>query len=335
MDQDIIVVGNNPLTHLGQIANEFASQNVFTDYHQRIAQNTLRRQVGDLQLFSTYLAVAGVVISVDELMEKPDTWSGVTYGLVEGFVRYQIQKGYAIGSTNVRLATIKKYVSLAAKAGAITSTEYALIHLVEGYSHKEGRNVNQGRKVKRIGHKKATAVSISKDQARQLKSQPDTPQGRRDALLMCLLLDHGLRCGEVQGLTAQSITLDDGMLTFYREKVDLEQTHRLTPDTYKAARRYIQIDKPATQLLMGSRKGGALCGGMSERAITHRVCVLGEAIGLIGLSAHDCRHYWATSVSRGKTDIKTFQDAGGWSSPAMPLRYVESQEIANEGVQFG
>jgi integrase len=189
--------------------------------------------------------------------------------------------------------------------------------------------------VTRIGHKKAEHISISKDQARQLKNQPDTPQGRRDALLMCLLLDHGLRCGEVKGLLPQSINLDDGMLTFYREKVDKEQTHRLTSDTYKTAKKYLQIDGPVGQLLMGSRKGGTLHGGMSTRAITDRVRVLGEAIGLSDLSAHDCRHYWATTVSRGKTDIKTFQDAGGWSSPAMPLRYAESAEIANEGVQFG
>jgi integrase len=33
-------------------------------------------------------------------------------------------------------------------------------------------------------------------QAKVLKSQPDSPQGRRDVLLMCLLLDHGLRVGE-------------------------------------------------------------------------------------------------------------------------------------------
>jgi len=29
------------------------------------------------------------------------------------------------------------------------------------------------------------------------------------------------------------------------------------------------------------------------------------------------------------------QDAGGWSSPAMLLRYVEAAKIANEGVRLG
>jgi hypothetical protein len=32
------------------------------------------------------------------------------------------------------------------------------------------------------------------------------------------------------------------------------------------------------------------------------------------------------------TDIKALQTAGGWNSPAMPLRYAEENTIANEGV---
>ena len=53
----------------------------------------------------------------------------------------------------------------------------------------------------RLGLKKAEPVSISTHQAKALKDQPDTPRGRRDGLLMCLLLDHGLRVGEVAKLS--------------------------------------------------------------------------------------------------------------------------------------
>ncbi len=74
--------------------------------------------------------------------------------------------------------------------------------------------------------------------------------------------------------------------------------------------------------------------GMTAGAINKRVGFLGQQIGLKGLSPHDCRHYWATSASRGGTDIKSLQDAGGWKSPAMPLRYVESTAVANKGVRL-
>src|SRR5207247_8234350 len=119
------------------------------------------------------------------------------------------------------------------------------------------------------------------DQATMLKAQPGHSQGRRDALLMCLLLEHGLRCGEVAALTPDAINLVDGTLTFYRQKVDKTQVLNITADTLLAATRYFEVmpDKSA-HLLAGSRKNGSLEGVMSERAITDRVRVLGDAIGL-------------------------------------------------------
>jgi integrase len=75
--------------------------------------------------------------------------------------------------------------------------------------------------------------------------------------------------------------------------------------------------------------------GMTERGLTKRVKALGEVVGLQGLSAHDCRHYWATQAVRNNTPIDRLQEAGGWNSPAMPLRYVEAGKIANEGVKLG
>ena len=66
--------------------------------------------------------------------------------------------------------------------------------------------------------------------------------------------------------------------------------------------------------------------------MTQRVNFLGKQIGLFGLSAHDCRHYWSTAAVRGKTPLNALMQAGGWNSPAMPMRYIQEAEIANEGV---
>ena len=74
---------------------------------------------------------------------------------------------------------------------------------------------------------------------------------------------------------------------------------------------------------------------MTARALTARVRDLGTAVGLVGLSAHDLRHYWATQAARSGTPLDRLQDAGGWASPAMPLRYVETAKIANQGVLLG
>ena len=127
-------------------------------------------------------------------------------------------------------------------------------------------------------------------------------------------------------------------MRFYRQKVDKIQTHKLTADSFVALRAWLvdSNDAPAMgPLLRGSRKGGHLTeAGMTERSITERVRVLGEAVGVSGLSAHDCRHYWATRAARQGTDPFSLQEAGGWSSLAMPRRYVEAAKIANEGVKL-
>jgi len=53
-------------------------------------------------------------------------------------------------------------------------------------------------------------MTLHVSQAHLLKRQPDTPLGRRDALLVCLFLDQGFRCGEVHTLRVKRIDLEAG-----------------------------------------------------------------------------------------------------------------------------
>ena len=298
-------------------ADRAAAAHIFERYRARLSTATRRRQDADLALFAAYLDSVGIAVTLNPATD-PQAWSGVSWGLVEGFVAWQLQQGYAIGSINVRLSTVKSYAQHAARAGALAPEAYALIKTVKGFRHKEGRRVDAKREVTRKGHKKADPVSISRAQAAQLKAQPDP----RDTLLMALLLDHGLRVGEVAALTPAAFDLDRRLVTFYRSKVDKTQRHRLS-DATRAAAEQLLGDTPPDAPLFGS-----------VRTIRRRVAAAGVAVGLIGLSPHDARHYWATAATRAGTQIKALQDAGGWSSPAMPLRYAESAEVANDGVQL-
>jgi integrase len=335
------LTGPGDLAGLGQSFNEAASLFAFESYRQRKAGNTVRMQDNDLESFAAFLRTQG--IEPGELSTNPQAWAGVTWGLLEGFKQWQLGQGYAINTINRRLTTVKIYAELATRAGLLSELDLMMIDRVKGYSQTEGRRVDTQRqdaglstRFQRPGAKKAESVSINREQAAALKAQPDTPQGRRDSLLMCLLLEHGLRCGEVAGLQVSNFDLQAGELRFYRPKVDKTQTHKLSPDTLRAARAYFEHDAPeAGPVLRGSRKDGRLHdAGMSERAITKRVSELGRAIGIAGLSAHDLRHYWATTAARNGTQLDRLQDAGGWSSPAMPLRYIETAKIANEGVRL-
>jgi integrase len=325
------------LAHLiGEQANSAAAHSRFADYRARRAAQTLRRQDADLLLFREFLQLAG--IHTGELTQEPAAWRVVTWGLAEAFVKWQVEQGYAIASVNVRLSSIKTYARLAMQVGTLTPQEYALIRAVQGYTYREQARIDQRRPVKRIGLKKSQPVKITPQQAADLKNQPDTPQGRRDTLMMCLLLDHGLRVGEVAALSVDDFDPQEGTLHFYRPKVNKEQVHRLSPATLSALQACWAANEliPGGRLLRRSKKNEELGDpGMSDRAITGRVCFLAEKLGLMGLSAHDCRHFWATSAARHGTDPFALQEAGGWSSLAMPRRYIDDNAIANDGVKLG
>lgn len=309
-----------------EAANRAAGRASFAEYQSEVAENTKRRQQADLAAFAYFLQSAGV--PVGDLYNDPGAWRGIQWGLIKAFQRWQLAQGYAVSTTNFRISTIKVYAAMASQAGAIPEKDLVMIQTVKGKSQKAAKRINAQREITRLSNKKAEAISITRDQAQALKSQPDTPQGRRDAVLMCLLLDHGLRCGEAAGLRVENFDLKEGTMRFERPKVNLEQNHKLTADTLRALQRYLELDNPmrAGPLLLGSIKGGRLSGTMAERSITERVRTLGEAIGLQGLSAHDCRHFAATYLAKRKT-INELMDIFGWSSPAMAVRYIERAKL--------
>ena len=330
---------NSPMAIAGQAANEAgAARHIFADHASRKAYNTVRRKRADLALFETFLN--SVNVSAAGLYEHPEAWRGVTWGIVKAFAAWQLTQGYAVTSINGRLSTVRTYAKLAAQAGTITAEASILIDGVKGYDTKEARHIDNQRRADgiatRTGAKKAEAIFIPADVAETLKTQPDTPQGQRDGLLMCLLLEHGLRVGEIAILTRKAFDLKAGTLTFYRPKVNKTQTHELTAATRKAAAAYLKHSPAEGIIWRKSSKGtGKLSNPMSEtsatRALTKRVELLGRKAGIEGLSAHDGRHHWATYEARNNTRVDRLMDAGGWNSPAMPMRYIEAALIANEG----
>ncbi len=333
-----LAILNNIMQQAGKAANKSAARHSFKDHTSRKADNTIRRKRADLALFESFLQ--SVNIPACDLFDKPQAWRGVSWGIVESFKVWMLQQGYAIASINGRLSTVRTFAKLAAQAGAIDPQESILIASVQGYANKEVKRIDDKRKADgmntRKGAKKSAAVIIPEDIAQALTTeQPNTPQGRRDALLMCLLLEHGLRVGEIAILTRAAFDLKAGTFTFYRPKVNKTQTHTLTGNTRKAAAAYLKHDAPADGILWRkSCKGtGKLSVQMTSatRALTKRVELLGRKHGIDGLSAHDGRHYWATFEANNGTPINRLMDAGGWNSSAMPLRYIESAHIANEG----
>jgi integrase len=360
------------LTPAGQAANRAAAEYLFADYRQRRAQKTIRTQTAALILWVHYLVVAGaddrllptaelwaanqfsgkerkdlenycekqkeslpILYTAHYMQSVPAAWQGVTWGLVEGFVKWLLQQGYSIASVNNRLAAVKVYTRLAAKAGIIPATEHALIREVRGYGLTEGKRVDDIRARNRVGFKKEEAIVLTAEQARLLKQKhPPTPQGIRDRLLVCLLLDLGLRASEVAGLRVEDLA-EPGYVTVYRQKTDSTYRMELTADLLRVLEAYRPYLRAKGKLLRGSRKNEKLTDQvMSVRAVGARVKILGrDILGIWELSPHDLRHTWATRAAKNSSPF-VLRDAGGWSNMQTPGRYVERAKVVNEGIQL-
>src|SRR5713226_2895905 len=147
---ELAVVAELSLIEAGRLADELAAQNTFTRYRERKAPDTIRRHRADLDLFALYLRQLPGLRTVGDLYQDPAAWHGMSKGLVEGFVQLQVRAGYAIGSINMRLSTVKLYCRLAQGAGALGEEQASMIRTVMGYRGREGKRIDAQRPVTRV-----------------------------------------------------------------------------------------------------------------------------------------------------------------------------------------
>ena len=340
---------DDALARAAIIADSFSEALNFQEYHLTCTENTLSRQQNDLALFSRYLQSAGITRHAQDLFHDAEAWRGMSYGLLRGMRQWMYEQGYAIGSINVCLATLRQYCKLAGSAGALTQETIDLILTVKGYNAKEARNVDRMRikqgKATRKGTKKDRPTTVKAGQAARLKrTSTPPPEGKqrrphdqhlpeRDAFLMCLFIEHGFRCGEVIHLNIEDIDVDEGTIRVYRQKTDVWQVHRFQPQTLIAAEAYLSLDE------MKEKTSGPLFVGyrgwrLGRRATMERVRQLGRLSGVNTLSPHDLRHYWTQDALRNGTSLDRVQSAGNWTTPTMVLQYAKRTGIANEDVKI-
>lgn len=335
-DQQISIAYDDDLARSGYLANYRAQQQAFTQYHQECSANTQSRQQKDLELFSRYLETVAVYRSGQALYNDPYAWEGVTYGHLQEFLNWQRDQGYAIGSMNVRLATVRKYCALAHQAGIITPEAMQLIQTVKGYSRKKGINIDESRETARVGAKKAAPTIVSKPALRALRRATidhehsrrihDKALESRDALLIALFTEHALRCSEVVALDIESFDIEREEITVYRKKTKTRDVYPLMSRTADALAVYLDTqDRTTGPLFLGY--GGKR---ISTRTVNARIQQLGEAIGIEHLSPHDLRHNWTVNAFRDGNSIDVIQSYGGWSSPAMPLHYAKMVGVKHQ-----
>src|SRR5713226_2965741 len=105
------------LASISSLAETYSRATRLTRYHEGLRDETIRRQKTDLATFAHFLASIGV--QPGDFYHDLGAWAGIGAGLLETFIEWQKRAGYAIGSINCRLATVKAYCHLAYEVGII------------------------------------------------------------------------------------------------------------------------------------------------------------------------------------------------------------------------
>lgn len=333
---------SNMMVAFGQAANQAAQNAVFKIYQDKRPINTQRSQKAALAVFAQFMRTCG--LESPNLYSDPLSWMGITWGLVQAFQRWLLQNGYSVKTINDRVSVIKVYMAMANQAGIIPDGEILRLQALKGYSQKEAHDAD-GKRAKdgiatRRGNKKIKPTAITSEQAQELcQIRKETPQARRDALIMCLLLDHGLRVSEIADLRLEDIDRTAKQMKFYRRKTGKTSLHNLRGRAWAIMAEYLTKDNTAQSgpLILASCKTGALLQkGMTTRAIGQRVAQLGQGIGIENLSPHDGRHHGATMAGNDpNVSLAGLMAWGGWASANVAINYMNRGEADNDGVFLG
>ena len=314
---------------IGEQFNQASAQSAF-DISMK-AKNTEIRYKKELRHFSEFLDSCGFH---NQGMETPQEWKYITFGIVDGYKRYLLAKGYSINSVNQTLYIIRRYCKEATKAGFIPVEELGKIKLIEGVKCSEAPHVDKKRDITRLSKKKTTATEISEEKVYQLKhEQGNTLKGKRDALILSIMLDIGLRESEVVTLTWSSIDLETRVIEWYRMKTNNRGRELISRDVENAYRAYRDALTEEGEELSGSlwvtvSKGGKVTGkGLSVDSIKLLVKTAGDALGIDHLSPHDLRHSMATRAYLADIPVISIQRRLGHSSASTTERYIDTEKL--------
>jgi integrase len=223
--------------------------------------------------------------------------------------------GYAPSTINQRLAAIKKLAREAAANGLLDSAVAAGIDQVPGVKQQGTRAGNW----------------LTKAQAESLINVPDpaTLKGKRDRVMLALLVGCGLRRGEAVALTAGHIQQRDGRWVI----VDLRGKHgRLrtiaVPAWVKQAvdRWCAAADISDGRILRSLNRHGQITGdSLSPQAVLAVAIFCGDQLGL-RIRPHDLRRTCAKLCRSGGGELEQIQLLLGHASIQTTERYLGTRQ---------
>ncbi|HEY3333996.1 MAG TPA: tyrosine-type recombinase/integrase [Candidatus Limnocylindrales bacterium] len=144
--------------------------------------------------------------------------------------------------------------------------------------------------------------------------------GRRDAAIIRLFMDTGIRRGELLGLDSADLDLDTG-LAKVTGKGDRTRYVPVGASTVRALDRYVRArakrpDAGSPALWLGRK------GRLGETGLAELLRTRATTAGLEGLHPHLFRHAYAHSMLDAGMQESDLMAVAGWRSPEMVRRYA-------------
>jgi site-specific recombinase XerD len=206
------------------------------------------------------------------------------------------------------------------------------------WCHEEGlarENVGKALKVPRVKARIQRTLSIEEIVALINACDVNTIKGLRDRALVSLLVDSGLRAGEVCHLEVTDVDLKRGVLAVIGKGGDMDYAH-FSPITSEYLGVWLEVrpSLPWVTTLFVAIGGITPHRPLTVRGLRIALKKLGEKAGVPGVSPHAFRRCFACIVTEAGASSRSLQLFGRWEDIRMVERYTRALKAAKLYPQY-
>ncbi|MDE0777960.1 MAG: tyrosine-type recombinase/integrase [Nocardioides sp.] len=233
------------------------------------------------------------------------------------FTAHLLDKGAAASTARARQLAVRRFSSWLAEEGEITADPFL------------------GIKAPKLDER--VIEPLTSDELRGLIKACTPPKGatpaemlrhRRDEAMLRLMLESGMRAGEVVALQLADVDLPGGVATVTRGKGGKGRIVPFGPEVALALDRYLRLRRShrladRTDLWLGDRGKG-----FSYDALHKTLAMRADAAGIVGFHPHKLRHTAAHRWLAAGGSESGLMAVAGWTRPDMLMRYTKAQASA-------